>query len=195
MPARATPADVPPGRAPSYPLTARIHAGDTAAFSTFYEAWFDRLVAMARLLTRRDETFCLDVVQECLLRVVRKMPALASEDAVAAWLVRTILRAAADRLRADKRRLAREDVAATLRPPAHPASDDAALDAEERTWLRHRLADLPEGDRRLLLARFGDGDSLAAVGERFGITGDAAHGRIRRLILRLKDAARGAFDA
>jgi len=179
------------GRAVSYPLTARIRKGDAAAFAAFYEIWFERLLAMARTLTRRDEAFCLDVVQECLLRVVDKMTALATEDAVAAWLSRALLRGAVDRLRADSRRARREDVAAAARPQI--AGHDA-LDAEQRHWLQARLAELTPADRDLLLARFRDGDTLAAVGERFGLSGDAAHGRIRRLILRLRDAARGAFD-
>lgn len=191
----ATEVDAPRGRAPSFPLTARIRTGDGAAFATFYELWFDRLLAMACSLTRRDEAFCLDIVQDCLLRVVRKMPALATEAAVAAWLARALLRGAADRLRSEARRARREDAAAAQRGHADLASDAAVIDAERRRWLHARLAELPAADRDLLLARFHDGDTLADAGARFGLSGHAAHGRIRRLILRLKDAARGTFDA
>lgn len=192
--APATTVSTTGGREPSYPLTARIRAGDDDAFATFYELWFDRLLAMARTTTRRDEAFCLDVVQDCMLAVVRKMTALANEEAVAAWLARTLVRGAVDRLRTETRRARREDAVAAQRQDASAASDQFTLDAEQHRWLRARLAELPPNDRQLLLARFDDGRTLAAVGDTFGMTGDAAHGRIRRIIMRLKHAARGAFD-
>lgn len=201
MPAERMPAvvrqaagDGPAARTPSYPLTPRIRAGDPDAVAAFYELWFDRLLAMARATTRRDEAFCLDVVQDTMLRVVDRMEPLASEPAVATWLARTLLRGAVDRLRAEARRARREDAVAARGPTAAPASDEHALDVEQRRWLDARLAELPVPDRELLLARFHDGRTLAAVGDRFGLSGDAAHGRIRRLVLRLKDAAKGAFD-
>ena len=180
-------------RAPSHTFTAAIAKGDEHAFATFYELWFDRLLAMARAATRRDEAFCLDVVHDCMLRVVRKLPALCSEDAVASWLARALLRGAVDRLRQDARRAKRETSAAAHAPVCQDLATDL-LDREERAWLRARLDELPAADRALLLARFGDGLTLDAVGQAMGVTGDAAHGRIRRLLLRLRAAAKGAFE-
>ena len=178
---------------PSYPLTARIAAGDEQAFATFYELWFDRLLAMARAATRRDEAFCLDVVHDCMLRVVQKLPVLGTEDAVAAWLARALLRGAVDHWRRDARRSRREAHAAE-RAPASTDLESDLLEREERAWLRARLDELPAADRALLLARFDAGLTLEAVGQTVGVTGDAAHGRIRRLLLRLRAAAKGAFD-
>ncbi len=181
--------------APSHTLTARIAAGDERAFATFYELWFDRLLAMARAATRRDETFCLDVVHDCMLRVVQKLPALGTEAAVAAWLLRALLRGAVDRLRQETRRARREASAAAAQASAVTDLETDLLAREERAWLRARLDELPAADRALLLARFDDGLTLHAVGQTVGVTGDAAHGRIRRLLLRLRAAAKGAFDA
>jgi DNA-directed RNA polymerase specialized sigma24 family protein len=59
---------------------------------------------------------------------------------------------------------------------------------EHRSWLGRQLADLPELDRNLLLARFGDG-SVTAVGQQFGIGADAAHGRLRRALIRMRQRA------
>ncbi len=182
-------------RAPSHTLTALIAAGDERAFATFYELWFDRLLAMARAATRRDEAFCLDVVHDCMLRVVRRLPALSSEAAVAAWLMRALLRGAVDRLRQEARRARREASAAAEQASAVTDLETDLLAREERVWLRARLDELPTADRALLLARFDDGLTLDAVGQTVGVTGDAAHGRIRRLLLRLRAAAKGAFDA
>jgi RNA polymerase sigma-70 factor (ECF subfamily) len=177
---------------PSWPLTAAIHKGDEAAYARFYELWFDRVFALARRVSRRDESFCLDVVQECMLRVVRGMRPLRSEASVSAWMARTVFTVAVDHIRAEERRARRERAAAAHR------SDEVAppsLDADEqRAWLRARLMELPERDRELILLRFSGDETLAAVGAAQGITGHAAHGRIFRILARLRRAAEGLFD-
>lgn len=177
---------------PSHALTTRIAAGDEQAFAAFYDLWFDRLFALARASTRRDDAFCLDAVQDCMLKVVRKMPPLTSEDAVAAWLVRALLRAAVDKARSDLRRQRRERAHADARPQSCADALPDLLDAEQRAWLAARLAELHPTDRALLQAR-AQGHTLAAAGAMAGISLDAAHGRIRRLVARLRDAARDWF--
>lgn len=177
---------------PSYPLTARIAAGDEQAFAAFYDLWFERLFALARTSTRRDEAFCLDAVQDCMLKVVRKLPALASEEAVAAWLLRALLRAAVDRTRSETRRQRHERAHADAQPQSCADALPELLDGEQRAWLAARLAELAPADRALLEAR-AQGATLEASGRSAGITGHAAHGRIRRLVARLRDAARDWF--
>ena len=182
-----------PAHASSHELTAAIARGDEHAFARFYDLWFDRLLAMAHACTRRDEAFCLDVVQDCMVRVVDKLPPLDSEGAVAAWLTRTVLRLAVDRLRAEARRTAREEIVAARRPEAEVA-DPHRPDAEQLAWLEQRLAELPAADAALLRARFVHGDTTATAGAPLALSADAAAGRIRRLVLRLKQAAKEIFD-
>lgn len=177
----------------SHELTTAVARGDERAFQRFYDLWFDRLLAMAHACTRRDEAFCLDVVQDCLMRVVDRLPPLRSEAAVAAWLTRTVLRLAVDRLRAEARRTARQELVAARRPEAQAANTDRP-DAEQLAWLEHRLAELPAADAALLRACFVDGHTAAAAGAPLALTADAAAGRIRRLVLRLKQAAKEIFD-
>lgn len=176
------------------PLTGRIARGDGAAFAAFYDAWFDRVYAMARRCARRDEAFCLDVVQDVMLKVSQGMPELEREDSVGAWLARTTWGATVDRLRADQRRARREQEAHARRDGT--GDDDPATAAHARetlAWLRQQIAGLPSPERELVLARFGDGGTLAEVGQRFGMSGSAAWGRIRRTLERLRHAAREWF--
>jgi len=181
-----------PTRPESVQLTAAVARGDEQAFAAFYELWFDRTLALARKATRRDESFCLDVVQDCMLRVVRAMRPLDTESAVEAWMARAVLTTAIDRLRADRRRTRREQEAARgEQDDAHPATE--AEVTERNAWLIAHLRELPERDQQLLAARFGDDKTLAEVGEALGMTGHAAHGRIRRIIARLRDAAQELF--
>ena len=46
-------------------------AGNAKAVETFYSQYFDFLYHHARRATRRDEAFCLDVVQDAVIRIMR----------------------------------------------------------------------------------------------------------------------------
>jgi len=175
--------------AESFGLTAGIARGDEAAFAAFYELWFERAVGMVRAMTRRDEAFCLDVVQDCMLKVARRMRPLRSEAAVTQWMGRTLATTAIDALRAETRRSRREAMAART----DEAGDDHPRDLEQAEmceWLVARLADLPERERALLIRRFEGDETLAEIGSAFGMSGNAVHGRIRRAVDRLRERAR-----
>ena len=172
--------------------TSRIARGDADAFGTFYEAWFDRCYALARGLTRRDESFCLDVVQDAMLKAARSMKRIETEPELERWMARVVHTAALDRLLADSRRLARE---------RRRADDDArTLDADpdgvdERVrWLRTQLAALGPEERTLLSLRYVQDRTLEETGRAVGLSGDAAHGKLRRLMRRLRAAMREETD-
>ncbi len=190
IPLTTRPASLPSHGAPADDTAALTRAaarGDAESFSVLYERWFGRALTAAHRLTGRDEAFCLDVVQDAMLRAARRIPPLPNEAALGAWLCRVVHRAALDRLRAERRRTAREQATAPhARPPTHDpdATPTATLD-DEIAWLRARLRELPPDENRLLGARFAHGHTLAQVGAALGITGDAAHGRIRRVLNRL----------
>ena len=191
-PRASAPESLPRAADAGAPLAARIRAGDAEAVGAFYDRWFDACVAIARQVSGRDEAFCLDVVQEVMLRVIRRLPALADERATRAWLARTVFTATVDQLRRDTRRARRE----RGRAAGESFEADAAtalLDAERARWLEERLAELPEADRALLDLRFCGDATLEEVGRRLGMTGHAAHGRIRRLVERLRRAAEEVF--
>lgn len=172
--------------------TAAIARGDERAFARFYERWFDRSFRLARAITKRDEAFCLDVVQDAMMRVVKSLRTHDDAESLARWMRRVIHTTALDRLRQDLRRARREESAARMEAPSAGAPEtDAAIEAAERIeWIRARLALLPEEDRRLLALRFEDGRTFDEVGGAIGSSGDAAHGRIRRLVSRLRAAYR-----
>jgi DNA-directed RNA polymerase specialized sigma24 family protein len=62
--------------------------------------------------------------------------------------------------------------------------------AEQRQWLQAQLGALPAADRELLLARFSRSISVAAAGALLGLGPDAAHGRLRRVLERLRQLAK-----
>lgn len=181
----------PPGRSADE-LTRGIARGDADALAEFYARWFDRLLALASSLTRRDESFCLDVVQEAMLRVVRCIRPMRSDEDVLRWMTRVVHTTALDLLRREARRAARER-RGTVPASSRDAAADTAL-GEQIAWVRSRLVELPPHDADLIGLRFSRGASLRAAGDAAGVTGDSAHGRIRRTLARLRTLAKEAFD-
>jgi len=177
------------------PLSSAIAKGDPEAFGRFYELWFDRAYSMARSLTRRDESFCLDVVQDTMLRVVKSLRVMPNEEALARWMAKVIHTTALDHLRRETRRRRREQRASAERFSEQdgPRPPGALGVDEQIQWLQSRIQELSVEERSLLKNRFGDGKSLEETGATVGISGDAAHGRIRRILERLRAAAREMF--
>jgi RNA polymerase sigma-70 factor (ECF subfamily) len=162
-------------------LMADIERGDRDALAAFFEHWFERAMSFVARLTRRDEAFCLDVVQDAMLRVARHARRVESDDAARAWMLRVLTSCAMDHLRAEARRAKREARAGIARDAHEPG----ATPPSERAWLREAVARLDERDRRLLMERFAHGRTLASIAEAAGLTLGAAHGRIRRALAEL----------
>ena len=163
-------------------MTSAIAAGDAEAFACFYEQWFDWMYQMARSTTKRDESFCLDVTQNAMLRVVRSMRAMRTEDDLRRWLTRVTHTAALDLLRAEARRRQRERGAMVV-----GADERGAVGLEEQIEsLRQRIERLSPEDRGLLQLRFGRGRTLRVAGGSAGAA--TAHGRLRRIVQRLREA-------
>jgi RNA polymerase sigma factor (sigma-70 family) len=184
----AAPPARPPTTCDQVALVASLARGDEAAFAAYYAAWFQPTLALARAACRRDEAFCLDVVQDVMMNVAKKMPALSSDASIGAWMARSVLHAATDRLRSESRRRRREEHAGSARAAAGEPWHDLA-DAERRQWLFARLQELPAEDRALLAARFGEATTVTAAGALLGMGPDAAHGRLRRVLERLRQRA------
>ena len=164
---------------------ARLHAlalGDHAALTALYEDWYPRALGLARVLTRRDEAFCLDVVQETFIRVIDHAPRLArlaGQADLDRWMAAVVRSAAIDLLRRELRRTARETAHAPHDSLHNPA------DGLKTEQLQALIADLHPDDQELLLLRFGRGTTLDAAARTVGTTIGAAYGRIRRALQRL----------
>ncbi len=170
-------------------LTRAIGRGDDHAFATLYATWFDWSVLTTRRLTGRDESFCLDVVQDAMLKVARSIPTLQTQSDLQRWLLRVLHTVAIDHIRAETRRRSRESKAAT---PDQHTGIDAADSRDLLARLQQQLDSLPAPDRGLLFLRFLHGRSFEQTGDASGISAGAAHGRIRRLKARLAIALGGS---
>jgi RNA polymerase sigma factor (sigma-70 family) len=169
-------------------LTSAMAAGDEAAVAAFYRRYFDHLYREARRATCRDESFCLDVVQESVLRIVRAVRPIDGEPQLLAWLRLVVRTTAYDLLRSEARRRSRE--AATVTPDRHPPHGD---DKEQLAWLRERLRSFDPKLVRMIELRFGERWSLARIGGLFGLSVGTIDGRLRRALHHLRELAREDF--
>ncbi|WP_168221502.1 sigma-70 family RNA polymerase sigma factor [Aquisphaera giovannonii] len=150
-----------------------------------------------------------DLVQETLLAAGRDARAFrgAGLDDLQAWLKGILLHRLANAQRqyhdTAKRSLGREVPLAALREdgPHRPALADTATSAcgaamrdELRETIAHALAALPDRHREVVLGRYRDGLGFEAIGERLGISPDAARKLWGRAVLRLRAAIGPAHD-
>jgi RNA polymerase sigma-70 factor (ECF subfamily) len=174
-------------------LTAAMSRGDRRAVGAFYERYFGLLVRFARSAARgRDEHFCLDVVHDAVLRIVRTIkPVKGGESQLAAWLQLVIRSVAYDLLRQEQRRAARE-----REVQSHPATQAAnGCDiSEQLKWLRDELRQLDPRLVELIELRYEQRWTLAAIGERLGVSTGTVDGRLRRALDHVRARAKDTFE-
>ena len=173
-------------------LTAAMAAGDENAVESFYRQYFDWLYAQARRVTGRDEAFCLDVVQDAVLRVIRTVRGVGSHAQFRAWLRLVIRTTALDLFRAEKRREKREAFVVELQ-----SCDDfpyGLFDDEQHEWVRKQVEKFDPELVQMIELRFEQHWTLARIGELLGLSTGTIDGRLRRAIEELRQRASEEFD-
>lgn len=168
-------------------LTAQARRGDADAFERLYRAWFPRVLALAKARTGRDEAWCLDVTQTVMMRAARSLPVVESAGALLRWFSAAVVHASMDAARAERRRASRE-----RRRALGEAVITGEISASEQAQaLLDALEALPGDDYEVISVRLARGCSLAEAGRVIGLTEDAAHGRLRRAVAKLRRAMGG----
>ena len=177
-------------------LTEAIASGNTEAFAMFYRQWFDTMYVQARSASGRDESFCLDVVQDAMLRVIKSVPSMASDDDLRRWLRVVVRSCTYDRFREEARRTAREQRAVAVRASNNSNGKGGAEEntVERIRWLERELLSLDDRDIQLLLMRHRFGWTLKRIGQALGMKPGAVDGRIRRVLSKLRRRAKEQSD-
>src|SRR4051812_41933319 len=151
-------------------------AGNAGSIETFYSQYFDFLYQHARRATRRDEAFCLDVVQDSVIRIMRTIRRVDSEAQLRAWLGLVVRTTAYDLLKAERRRGVREAVLV-------PAGvDDANADEDQLEQLRTEIFRLDPLLVRMIELRFERQWTLARIAGQLGLSVGTIDGRLRRAL-------------
>ena len=165
-------------------------SGEEEAVERFYRQYFDWLFGQARRASGRDEAFCLDVVQDAVLRVMRTVRAVKSEGQFRAWLKLVVQTTALDRLRLEDRRRHREKVTSRR----EEEGGEEPIDRERYDWLCKQIAELDPELARLIELRFGEGLTLRRIAAGLGLTVGTIDGRLRRALMQLRLGAVEEFD-
>jgi RNA polymerase sigma factor (sigma-70 family) len=156
-------------------------AGD--ALATLIQRHVDLVFSAALRQVGGDAHFAQDVVQQVFIDLVRKAPALKDRATLEGWLYTSTHYAAANLVRAERRRRHYEKEAATMTESisiTQPAGWE-----ELRPLLDHAMHELNEGDREAVLQRYFARKSLAEIGARLGLSENAAATRVERALDKL----------
>ncbi len=133
----------------------------------------------------RDPHLAEDVTQVVFVLLARKAGSLRPVTILSGWLFRTTRFVASRALRTEYRRRAREQTAVTMNSTLSPDDNDTVWN-QLTPHLDQAVAALSQADRTAILLRFYEKKPLREVGERLGLTEDAAKKRVSRAIEKLR---------
>lgn len=168
--------------------------GDRTAFAKYYDAFFDTMYLTVKRATGCDESTCLDIVHDAMVKAISKMKVLESRDQLAAWTTVVAKTTAYDFLRKQSRQ---KKLTESLRDSAQ--TDDEGKDADAHAvarirWIEEQLQQLPAELSSMISMKYRMGWTLRQIGEKFGLKTGAVDGKIRRAIENLKTRAWEEFD-
>jgi RNA polymerase sigma factor (sigma-70 family) len=165
----------------------RVYADTRAqdAFAELVERHLDGVYSTALRRVGGDTHLAQDVCQQVFVALARKAGALAEHPALASWLFIAARNEAANVVRAERRRKARENEALVM-------ENLEARDAADVDWSRVSpvldaiIDSLREPDRTAILLRFVERRAFADIGVALNVSEDAARMRVDRALDRLR---------
>ena len=165
-------------------MTRGIRAGDEGAFMIFYQLYSARMLRYLLVVTRGDVLAANEVHQEILLRVIRHMKEMLTDEDLWRFLAVCMRSAWIDYQRSRRRAEQRSmPIAESL---LMTESEEQATN-QLHELLEQSLAELPDEDRRLITAHYFDGCSQTELAERQEIPVKTLSMRLVRLRRRMRD--------
>jgi RNA polymerase sigma factor (sigma-70 family) len=168
-------------------MTAGIRAGHEQAFDSFYASYANRMLRYLLVAARGDMQAALDVRQEALLRTIRHVPELQTDEELWRNLVLYMRSSWIDFVRARQREKRH------TQPMGEPSFFAPLPQSEEETTdrlhdlLQQSLADLPAADQALLNDHYFSGHSQKDLAQGQGVPEKTLSMRIVRLRRHLRD--------
>jgi RNA polymerase sigma factor (sigma-70 family) len=134
-----------------------------------------------------DPHLAQDVVQSVFVLLARKVRDLRPGTILSGWLFRTTRHVAAHARRAEERRKRREATASIMIHDLSSPASDEILWQQLSPHLEVAVAALSETDRSAILLRFYEKMSMRKVGERLGISEEAAKKRVSRAVEKMRE--------
>jgi RNA polymerase sigma factor (sigma-70 family) len=162
---------------------ADTHAED--AFAELVRRHINLVYSAAMRQVNGDSHLAQDVAQTVFAELARKAAALSRRQLLTGWLYTCTHFTAAKAVRKEFRRRTHEQEAHSMQELCHsPASD---IDWENiRPVLDKVMHKLKESDRDVILMRYFENRQLADIGEKLGLSEDAARKRVERALEKLR---------
>src|SRR5579883_1795239 len=172
-------------------LLAYSRHSDVSAFAELVNRRVGLVYGCALRLTNGSTLAAEEATQDVFRTLARKAGQAAQSRAVVGWLYTTTRYAAANAVRASRRRRRWESEAHVMHEIERPGASDESW-RELRPVLDRALGSLSRLDRDLVLLRFFEGRPFDEIGRAFALSGDAARLRIERALERMRAALRRA---
>ena len=157
------------------------------AFREFVNRHLPLVFATAVRRLNGDVHAAADIAQIVFARAAGDARRLSRHPVLTGWLYLAVRNAVTDRIRAERRRLKREQAAHDLQEVL--MSNDGPLEPDKlKPVIDRALDELPDREREMVLLRFFQARSFAEIGAAFGVSEEAARKRIARSLERLHDA-------
>jgi RNA polymerase sigma factor (sigma-70 family) len=161
-----------------------------AAFAEVVRRHLNFVYSAALRQVGGDSHLAEDVAQIVFCALARKPAAAANVPVLAGWLYTSTHYAAAKIVRGERRRRAREVQAHAMQEMLNDSVRDAEW-ARIRPVLDDAVRQLRPDDRDAILLRFFEGEAFARIGDRLGLTENAARMRVERALEKLGEQLRG----
>lgn len=163
-------------------------AGDARAFDAFFEAYAKRLAAFATRRTTLPAAAIEEIVQNTLIKAIRRLASYRGEAALFTWLCEICRNELVNLHRREARRSAEDSLEQSsvretvleLRAPESESPLGALEIAAQRSAVAEALNSLPERYARALEWKYGDGFSVEEIARMLGLTTIAAQSLLAR---------------
>jgi RNA polymerase sigma factor (sigma-70 family) len=159
-----------------------VRTGSEPAFRELVDRYLDLVYSAAVRLVGGDSHLAQDIAQTVFIDLARTAPSLPQETLLGGWLHRHTCYVAANTLRGERRRRAREQHALAMNAPENHSEANLAQLAP---LLDEAVNQLGPEDRAAILLRFFEQRDLRSVGEALGSSEDAARMRVSRALEKL----------
>ena len=146
-----------------------------------------RHISLVHSAARRqvnDPHLAEEVTQAVFVLLASKAGNLGRDVVLAGWLCRAAHFVARDRLKSERRRQQREQLAARMETNSEPADD--AVWQQLAPHLDEAVAQLNQTDRSAIVLRFYEQRPLEEIGNALGVGADAAQKRVARALEKLR---------
>jgi RNA polymerase sigma factor (sigma-70 family) len=159
-------------------------SGSESAFTELVQRHLGLVYSAALRQVNGDAHLAQDVAQSVFTDLARKAALLSRRQALTGWLYTSTHFASAKAVRTERRRHNREQEAHAMREllAAAPDPDWDAL----RPVLDTAMQELAESDRDAILFRYFENRPMGEIGERLGLSEDAARKRVDRALEKLR---------